>query len=199
MHIKYLFLCDLKQMNLRNKHIRQIAKGDVEIFKLFYESLFQPLCVFSYTFLKDEREAQDLTQDLFLTYWNKKSEFETLDLARAFLYKTAKNRCFNILRTQKIHQKYSEYVLNNEQSYIKQMIIENETYTLLHQTINALPSQTKRIIRLSLAGLKNKEIADHLNISINTVKTLKGHGYATLRQKLSRDMLALTILSVLLN
>uniref|UniRef100_UPI00321638FB sigma-70 family RNA polymerase sigma factor n=1 Tax=uncultured Draconibacterium sp. TaxID=1573823 RepID=UPI00321638FB len=186
-------------MTLRDKHIKQIAKGDVEIFKLFYEALFQPLSVFSYSFLKNESEAEDLAQDLFITYWNKRREFESVDLARAFLYKTAKNKCLNIIRSQKVHQKFFEHILNNEVTYTKQKIIENETYTLLHQSISDLPTQTKRIIRLSLAGLKNKEIADHLNISINTVKTLKGHGYTTLRQKLSNNMQALVILSLLLN
>ncbi|WP_172594384.1 RNA polymerase sigma-70 factor [Mariniphaga sediminis] len=186
-------------MILRDKHIRQIAKGDVEQFKMFYEIFFQPLCVFSYSILKNENEAEDLVQDLLLIYWNKKADFETVDSARAFLYTIAKNKCLNIIRDKKIHQKYFDYILNNEEVFFMNKVIENETYTILHQAINELPAQTKKIIRLSLSGLRNQEIADRLNISVNTVKTLKNHGYTALRTKLSDNLHALIFLSILMN
>lgn len=60
-------------------------------------------------------------------------------------------------------------------------IIRSETHKLLYEAIESLPEQTKKIIYLTLDGLKNQEIADQLNVSINTVTTLKKSGYKKLK------------------
>jgi RNA polymerase sigma factor (sigma-70 family) len=63
---------------------------------------------------------------------------------------------------------------------------ENEVYQLLYDAINSLPPNGKQVIELSMDGLKNKEIAKSLNISVNTVKTLKLRAYKFLREKLKK-------------
>ena len=47
-----------------------------------------------------------------------------------------------------------------------------------------LPDSAQEIMILALNGMKNQEIADELNISINTVKTQKKIAYSKLKQKL---------------
>ena len=60
--------------------------------------------------------------------------------------------------------------------------IEEETNQILINAINQLPSQTAHIMRLVLSGYDNKEIAILVNISLNTVKTLKYGGIRKLRE-----------------
>ena len=59
--------------------------------------------------------------------------------------------------------------------------IEEETYQLVHKAVEQLPKQSCKIIQLSLQGYSNQEIADQLNISINSVRTLKQSAYKKLR------------------
>lgn len=47
-------------------------------------------------------------------------------------------------------------------------IVEEETYRIVSEAINKLPDQMKAIMQLSLEGKKNAEIADRLNISVDT-------------------------------
>ncbi len=60
--------------------------------------------------------------------------------------------------------------------------VEEETYRIVSEAINKLPDQMKAIMQLSLEGKKNAEIADRLNISTETVHTLKKIAYKKLRE-----------------
>jgi RNA polymerase sigma-70 factor (ECF subfamily) len=57
--------------------------------------------------------------------------------------------------------------------------------------IKLLPEASREIMILALNGLKNQEIADELNISINTVKTQKKIAYSKLKQKLEPRILTI--------
>jgi RNA polymerase sigma-70 factor (ECF subfamily) len=67
---------------------------------------------------------------------------------------------------------------------------------ILHQAIDTLPPQTRKIILLGLNGKNNNEIAEALNISVNTVKSLKKSAYTSLRGQLKDPMLFLLFLLI---
>ncbi len=185
-------------MNFEDDKIKRIAEGDIETFKELYDLLFQSLCVFGYKFLQDKNDTEDIVQESLITYWKKRENFKNFDSVKAFLYTITKNRILNKIRDSKIHQKYCTYIKHRENFYFKNEVIETETYNAIHKAIAELPDQTRRIVELSLKGLKNKDIANQLEVSVNTIKTLKSNGYKTLRKKLADNLYALVILSILL-
>ena len=63
-------------------------------------------------------------------------------------------------------------------------MVREETFNLLYQEINALPASAQKIMLLALKGLKNKEIAEKLSISENTVKTQKKIAYAKIKENI---------------
>lgn len=77
-------------------------------------------------------------------------------------------------------------ILAEEES--SQFIIEEETFRLLHEEIQELPESAKNIMLLALNGLKNQEIADELDVSVNTVKTQKKIAYSKLKNKLKPSL-----------
>ena len=82
------------------------------------------------------------------------------------------------------HEEKLIYELESE-SFFTQHVIEEETFNQLYIEIEHLPKAAKKIILLALKGLKNKEIAEALNISENTVKTQKKIAYSKLKKGLS--------------
>ena len=66
-------------------------------------------------------------------------------------------------------------------------------YRIIDDAVNALPTQSKKIIKMHLEGKQNKEIAETLNISVNSVKTLKYNALYTLKHSL-KDYFYLLIL-----
>ena len=98
-----------------------------------------------------------------------------------------------ILNTRKIKQ---QSVSEAKDPDFLHEITYQETLRILHQAIDTLPPQTRKIILLGLNGKNNNEIAEALNISVNTVKSLKKSAYTSLRGQLKDPMLFLLFLLI---
>ena len=66
-----------------------------------------------------------------------------------------------------------EYFLDN--------VAEEEVYALVYKAIDELAPQSRKVILMSLQELSNGEIAEQLNISVNSVRTLKQNAYKKLK------------------
>ena len=103
-----------------------------------------------------------------------------------------------MLNTRKIKQQYqqTQSVSEAKDPDFLHEITYQETLRILHQAIDTLPPQTRKIILLGLNGKNNNEIAEALNISVNTVKSLKKSAYTSLRGQLKDPMLFLLFLLI---
>ena len=130
---------------------------------------------------------EDTVQEAFISLWEKRKHFDHLNALKAFLYTSVRNKCLNHLKHQAVLQKHETaliYELESEQFFTNH-IIEEETFNQLFAEIRNLPQAAQEIMLLALNGLKNQEIADELNLSVNTVKTQKKIAYSKLKKKLS--------------
>lgn len=181
-------------MSLTDRHIQEIAHGNLDTFKKFYQCLFPVLGVYAYRLVRNEAEAGDVVQESMIIYWEKREQFDSIAGAKAFLYSVTRNRCLNLIRDRGIEERYLSYSRYfHEKKTENNLIIENEVYANLHRAIKMLPTQTRKIIKLSMSGMKNQTIAENLDISVNTVKTLKKAGYRFLRKIVPRMWIVLFI------
>ena len=127
----------------------------------------------------DPDTAQDITQNVIYKFWEKKEHVDQIKDLDSFLFTMIKNEALTYLRSSKNEtNKYSKIPLQEDEETpeVLHIMIEEETNQILINAINQLPSQTAHIMRLVLSGYDNKEIAILVNISLNTVKTLKYGG-----------------------
>jgi RNA polymerase sigma-70 factor (ECF subfamily) len=135
--------------------------------------------------LSPKDECEDLVQDVFVGLWEKENSFPDEISLKVYLYKTVRNKCYNVIKHNKIKNKYAENViqsLEDDNLFLKQ-VLEEEIVRQLYHAIEVLPQRKKEIIKLSLKGLKNNEIAEELQIKLQTVKTLKSQSYKILREQ----------------
>ncbi|MEM5766972.1 MAG: sigma-70 family RNA polymerase sigma factor [Bacillota bacterium] len=151
-------------------------------FKYCFDSYYPQLSIFAFRFVKDMEVATDLTQDAFVKCWNQFNDFENETIVRMFLYTALKNLSINYLKRRRIENSYLATI--TPEIYKTEQMLESEVYSHLEIVIQKLPPQSKRIIELSLEGKKNREIADILNVSINTIKTLKQIAYKMIRERM---------------
>ena len=169
--------------------IETFKKGDKRSFQLIFDEMYQRLCAYSSRYLYDDQEVEDLVQDSFVTLWNKRQDFDHINAVKSFLYTSVRNKCLNVLKHQSVvkeHESRLIYELENSDS--EQSTVAEEYYGQLYQEIKLLPEGSQKIMLLALRGLKNREIAEELEISENTVKTQKKIAYARLKEKLSPAM-----------
>ncbi len=159
-----------------------ISKGDL---KRIFDTYYEVLVLYANRFLYPKDECEDLVQDVFVGLWEKENTFPDEISLKVYLYKTVRNKCYNVIKHNKVKNKYAENIvqsLEDDNLFLKQ-ILEEEIVRQLYHAIEVLPLRKKEIIKLSLKGLKNTEIAEELQIKLQTVKTLKSQSYKILREQ----------------
>ncbi len=170
-------------MEPENSHISLFGTDDVKAFKLFFEGFYPSVCVFARKYVRETDLSEDFVQEAFIEFWKCKEKFTDIKAAKGFIYTVTRNKCLNELKLRVIRENIlKQEVLSDD--YFYELILEEETYSIVHKSVNKLASQSRKIVWLSMEGNKNQEIADRLAISINTVKTLKKNAYKELRKHL---------------
>ncbi|MEG2277359.1 MAG: sigma-70 family RNA polymerase sigma factor [Odoribacter sp.] len=152
----------------------------------FYSENFSHYLSFACHYIVDEDISKDIVQDAFISYWKQQDHFEDELSVKSFLYKTIRNACLNQLRHNSIRIKYLNSLPEDWESedFFMGNVIQEEVSTIILKELDQLSETGRQIILRSLEGFSNEEIANELNISINTVKTHKARSYATLRKHL---------------
>ena len=165
--------------------INQFSEGNRLVFKRIFEDYYRPLCGFSKRFVADNDVCDDIVQESFLALWNKREEIYNLKIIKSYLYSSVRNACLNYLRHQSVKNKNEANILAlSSDWYYEDAIIEEEVYAEIYDAIKELSPQSRKVIIMTMNGLTNPEIAGELDISINTVKTLKKRCYKSLRNRL---------------
>jgi RNA polymerase sigma-70 factor (family 1) len=171
---------------VNNQIVQGINEGKKKAYHQVFEMYYKALCSFAYKYIADPSETQDIIQEVFISFWEHKKEFTHINSIRAFLYTSARNKCLNHLKHRLVRQKNEAgliYELESEQFFTNH-VIEEEVFNQLYQEIKSLPDASQKIMLLALKGLKNREIAEKLDISENTVKTQKKIAYAKIKDKM---------------
>ena len=180
------------------KHIH-FTNGESIIFDEYFRDNFQKFVAFTARFLIDTQQGEDVVQDAFVQIWETTgTSFESELALTAYMYRVIRNRILNDLKHLKIQEKYNERIQREmeSESFLVKSVWDEETHHLLYKAIDTLTPQCKEVIRYHLAGKKNQEIAELMDISIVTVKSHKMVAYKQLRETLSKIIFCLFLSSV---
>lgn len=166
--------------------LKNFRSGDETAFKRMYDQHFDVLYLFGLKYIPNQDVVEDIIQDAFVKVWEKRQFFFHEAPLKAFLYKTVRNACLNFLDHQKARNNYEQSVKDElfSQEFFLHSVIEEEVNSTITEAVNQLPESARLIYLLSLNGLKNAEIAEDLEVSVNTVKTQKQRATKFLRSKL---------------
>jgi len=181
----------------------RIKLGDQQAFELFFRKFHVMLFAFVNKFLHDPEEAQEVVQDVFAKIWERRDEIDPANSLKSYLFKIAQNISLNRLKRKKVESKYTEifklvYIDNREFS-AHESLIAKELDVQIDLSIRKLPKQCRKIFELNrIDGLKYKEIAELLHISIKTVEAQMSKALRSLRIYLS-DYLILLLFALTFN
>lgn len=165
----------------------ELSRGNEKAFEIIFGKYYQSLCVFSRQFLNDEELAEETVQDLFVRIWEKRFSLSIDTSLEHYLFRAARNHCLNLLQHQKIKKRYAQKILENADAEMKteEFYLEPGLKQAIEKALELLPPKRKEIFRLSREeGLKYKEIADQLDISVKTVEAQMGLALKFLREQL---------------
>ncbi len=177
-------------MNELDEHklLAKLKYGDEQAFEKLFRHYYAPLCLYASGILQNSAAAEEVVQQFFVRFWERR-ETITIDTSpKSYFFRSVKNRCLNTVKHEKVKQQYiqtlqSEAVPPRYDAYFLEVDLRND----IEESIAALPEKRREIFRLSREeGLKYREIAAKLGISIKTVETQMGLAIKTLRGKLMK-------------
>lgn len=140
------------------------------LYKMYWSGLYS----LAYNYFRDRTTAEELVQDVFVHFWEKRFELSHVHDFRAYLFRSMKNRIYDQFDKIAVQEKLMRNVSSQfkEESYSTQEVIEFEdTLALLNEEIAKLPPTTRMIFKLSrFDRYTNQEIAKHINISSKAVE-----------------------------
>lgn len=141
-----------------------------ELFHHFYPSLYQ----FALSIVKTGQLADEVVSDVFIRIWRKRAALTRIQNLKLYLFTSTKNTSLNYLRQQKREIDLpDDYRVQLRSVYFnpEELLITAEMIKRIQLAIHQLPPRCQLIFKLVKEdGLKHKEVAGLLNLSIKTVE-----------------------------
>lgn len=175
----------MTEKNPDKELMQRIAKGDDRAFEQLFRLYYARLVVFARKFISDRDLAQSIVQSVFVKMWEKRETLQIINPA-PYLMIAVRNHCFNELKKQKVlvslEDKKGEVFDRPDDD-----IPDEDVADKVQGIISEMPPQRQKIFRLNrFDGLKYKEIAVMLGLSIKTVEAQMGKALQFLRKNLPR-------------
>ena len=160
--------------------------------ELLFREYYKPLVVWATTFLHDTQRAEDIVQDFFVKLWEKPYSAFLPETLKSYLFTSIRNLALNQLDKidplrQACDVAYYDSPWNEYDNF------EDEVFRRVEEELEKLTPRAQDVIRkIYLEGMKYKDVADKLGISVATVNSILVRALKKLRQQAdNKDELAI--------
>lgn len=176
----------------------RVKRGDRAAFAELVGKYQQPVMNFIFRTLRDETEAEDLAQNVFLQVYKSRDRYERTAKFSTWLFTIARNLCLNEIRRRSRHpaesleETHPEYGDQPSRQYEDKKnflptenLLHRELAVKIEAALAALPEAQRTAILLCRQDeLSYEEIAKVLDCSLSATKSLIHRGRETLKEKL---------------
>ncbi|TCD00949.1 RNA polymerase sigma factor [Pedobacter psychroterrae] len=156
--------------------VQLMQSGDERVLVEIYDRYWDKMLSVAFNRLGNQEEAEECVQDVLYKLWNLRHDFSLIKVELSnYLARGIRNQAFNILdRRHRERMKSEGYAPAEDVNLLspERALMLRELQEQIDNSIAALPPQCQLIFKLSRQeGLSNKEIAEKLNLSENTIKS----------------------------
>ena len=178
--------------------VESLKSGDMTVFDEIYRKYCHKLFEFVYHITKNESDAEEIVQEVFLKLWESKHRLDSYRSFDSYLFTIAYNTTISLMRKRISEKKYVDHIIQMQhvsQDYdqadeIQFVQLSNQVNIL----ISHLPARQKEVFTLNREkGLTYKEIAERLEISENTVENHMAKALRYLKENMKKESM-LTLL-----
>ena len=168
--------------------IEGLTQRDKVAFDYIFNYYYSSLCAFSMKYVNERCLVEDLVQDMFVSLWQEAPDLNMKSSLKSYLFTSAKNRCLDFIKHQKVTEKYRSYFLFSAESSVNSTdhyLSESELRQTLNKSLEKLSPRCREIFELSRINfLSNKDISIKLGISKRTVELQISNALKIIRKEL---------------
>ena len=173
-----MFNLDKNINELSKKQDRELVEllknGSQKAFGELYHRYKERLIYSCKRYLKNEADSEDVVHDVFLQLWGNRHLLGEISSFSRYVQKITQNYAIDKLRHFDVHSRFARNIFINEidsTNETEDTIIDNDYVEFFDKIIESLSPMQQKVFRLSrIEKLKYREIAELLDISIDTVK-----------------------------
>ena len=148
----------------------------------YFQWMYRPLCLYALNITESYEDSEDIVQQIFVELLEK-AVVGSLEVGnmKGYLYTVVRDRAVKYVKKdqEKVSVESAMYLTDEN---ILSISVEEEA--LVWDWIDALPTERRNIFLMAKQqGMKYKEIAEQLDISVKTVEGQMGKALKTLRDK----------------
>ena len=174
--------------------LRRVSRRDRQAFSVLYDRFSTTLFSVTVAILKNESEAEEVLQDVFVNIWKQAGTFDpNLGRALGWAVALARNRSIDRLRSKGRSRRMVDAVRNEMEgnpgafSLSSDPVVDAERASLVRETLQRLPPNQREAIQLAyFTGMTQSEIANSLDLPLGTVKARIRRGMVQLRKALQK-------------
>ena len=169
--------------------ISAISKGDESAFKEFFNYYHPRLYGYALTMIQSHNPSEEVVSDVFMKVWTGRKRLSAIENVNHYMFRAVKNQALNYLEKRKLETVDLDKVQDNKIGDFIQpdlSVLNRELADQIQSAIESLPPRSKLIFGLiRIDGMKYKEVAEHLDLSVKTVENQMTIAIKKLREKLS--------------
>lgn len=169
-------------------HLRRLQSGDSRGFRWLFDHYHHKVFSYALRLVKNRQVAEELTSDVFLKLWEKRSRIQTEGSLQQLLLTIARGLAIDHLRKVAKTAKSRELYWLDYNALLPEIVEEEkfeEDLAAINEAIKGLPPKRRKVFELRYKEeLSYQQIAQLLNVSPNTVKVHLNKATKYLRQQL---------------
>lgn len=159
-------------------------------FKTRVLPLSNKLLRFATQLLRDEDQARDIIQDVFLKLWQKKDQLEKVDNVEAFAMRMTRNRCLDLFKAKKpvlVEDEFLKQKAINSRN-LQTEIELSESAQVVRRLIRELPDIQRTVMHLrDIEQFDYEEIASMTELSVNAIRVNLSRARKKVRDELMKQ------------
>ena len=179
-------------MNSEKENIKLFKSGSTKAFEALYTLYNSRLYGYCFQWTKSQDDSQEIVQDVFTNLWQSRKEIKEENTLLFYIFRIAKNQLINRYRRNLKSPIFEEYVqytneVNLSSTHTDEPLLYDEFCRKIDQIKTKLPKTQQLVFEYSIFQQKtNKEIAQLLDMSEQTIKNQLSLALKTFRLKLSK-------------
>lgn len=160
------------------------------ILETLFKENYKGLYYHALSFIKDEDASKDLVNDVFEYFWVNRKDIDISYSAKSLLYSMVKNKAINYLRHEDVKRKHMDFEISSAKPEFEEYENYEPLIDKIKESIGNLPPQGRVVFDMCfIQNYSYKEIAEELDVSVNTVKTHISKSMKKLREQFSEEIL----------
>lgn len=173
--------------------VQQVNKGSEQAFAELYKAYYAYLNAVAIYYLQDKEVAQEVVDDVFLNVWEKRENL--VFPIHYYLVRSVQNGCLNYIRSQRALQTALDGHRDEVLFFLEEHILSTstpledvelkETEAEIRRVVDNLPIKMRAVFEAYFYdGKSAEEIAEEMNLSVNTIRVQIKNALDKLKQSL---------------